>query len=274
MRKTIWWLVLIFGVALVAAIVYFVVPKLERPKVAPPPVVVAPPPATPAPETTPQPYVAPQTHFPVPPEAPAPEAKPLPALNNSDATAKEALGNLWSDKAIEERFHLKDFIRRVVATIDNLPRKKIAVRLMPVKPPVGKFLTTGSGASLAISPDNDLRYEPFVHLAEAIDAGKLVTLYLHLYPLFQQAYVELGYPNGYFNDRLIQVIDDLLAAPDLKGPVMLVQPKVFYQFADPDLEARSAGQKIMMRVGADNEARLKAKLREIRAAIVKQTAAK
>lgn len=27
--------------------------------------------------------------------------------------------------------------------------------------------------------------------------------YVRLYPLFQKAYVELGYPNGYFNDRLI-----------------------------------------------------------------------
>ena len=91
---------------------------------------------------------------------------------------------------------------------------------------------------------------------------------MRLYPLFQQAYVELGYPNGYFNDRLVGVIDHLLAAPEPKAPIALTQPKVMYEFADPALADLSAGQKIMVRVGLDNEPRLKAKLREIRKALV------
>jgi len=39
---------------------------------------------------------------------------------------------------------------------------------------------------------------------QLVDAKKLVSVYVHLYPLFQQAYVGLGYPDGYFNDRLVQ----------------------------------------------------------------------
>ena len=48
--------------------------------------------------------------------------------------------------------------------------------------------------------------------SDAIDARKLVAVYSRFYPLFQRAYRELGYPNKYFNDRLIEAIDDLLAA--------------------------------------------------------------
>jgi hypothetical protein len=92
----------------------------------------------------------------------------------------------------------------------------------------------------------------------------LAGFYVRLYPLFQQAYVELGYPNGYFNDRLIGVIDHLLAAPEPKAPVYLAQPRVVFEFADPQLESLSAGQKILVRMGADNEMRIKAKLRELR----------
>ena len=47
---------------------------------------------------------------------------------------------------------------------------------------------------------------------------QVASLYLHFYPLFQQAYQSLGYPNGYFNDRLVATIDNLLAAPDVSGP--------------------------------------------------------
>ena len=66
--------------------------------------------------------------------------------------------------------------------------------------------------------------------------------YRHFYPLFQQAYVDLGYPDGYFNDRLVEVIDHLLATPDVAGPIKLTQPSVFYQYADPSIEERSAGR--------------------------------
>jgi hypothetical protein len=97
-----------------------------------------------------------------------------------------------------------------------------------------------------------------------MDTGKLVALYVRLYPLFQQAYRDLGYPDRYFNDRLVEVIDHLLATPSVPGPIKLAQPHVLYEFADPALEARSAGQKILIRIGPDNAARVKAKLRELR----------
>lgn len=250
MKKTIWWLILILALGLVAAIVYHAFQKTREEPVAPP--VVAPP--TPAPSE-------PQTHFPVPQES---QEQPLPALGESDSAIQEALRGLWSGNTFERLFQLDGFIRRVVATIDNLPRKKLPLRLLPVRQAPGKFLTTGKDQGLAISRDNAARYGAYVRMADTVDARKLVALYVRFYPLFQQAYQDLGYPKGYFNDRLIEVIDDLLAAPEVQAPVQLVRPKVFYAFADPELEARSAGQKIMMRIGNENAAKIKAKLREIR----------
>ena len=67
---------------------------------------------------------------------------------------------------------------------------------------------------------------------------QLRNVYFRFYPLFQQSYQNLGYPNGYFNDRLVQVIDMLLATPQPTGPIELVRPNVMYTFADPTLEAR------------------------------------
>jgi len=121
---------------------------------------------------------------------------------------------------------------------------------------------------MSIARDNGHRYASYVEAAEAIDTKRLAGFYVRLYPLFQQAYVELGYPHGYFNDRLISVIDHLLAAPEPKAPIHVSQPRIMVEYADPDLEELSAGQKILVRVGLDNELRLKAKLREIRKALV------
>ena len=177
---------------------------------------------------------------------------------------RDALASLFKGNKLPEFVQPMNLIRNVVATIDNLPRSKVAPRLMPVQPTPGALSTTNAGDNLVIAPDNSARYAPVVALVHAIDTKQLVAIYVRFYPLFQQAYRELGYPDGYFNDRLVAVIDHLIATPDVKPPIALVQPKVLYQYADPDLEALSAGQKAMIRVGSDNAAVLKAKLREIR----------
>ena len=80
-------------------------------------------------------------------------------------------------------------------------------------------------------------------------------------------------PDGYFNDRLVEVIDHLLATPDIAGPIKLTQPGVFYQYADPSIEERSAGQKLMIRLGSENAAVVKEKLRALRKEVTKQQAA-
>ena len=102
-----------------------------------------------------------------------------------------------------------------------------------------------------------------------MDMKQLGAIYIHYYPLFQESYQNLGYPNGYFNDRLVEVIDHLLATPDVPGPVKLVVPHVLYEYADPDLQSRSSGQKLI-RMGADNAKKVKAKLSEIRARVARE----
>jgi hypothetical protein len=68
---------------------------------------------------------------------------------------------------------------------------------------------------------------------------------------------------------LIAAIDDLLATPEPKEALRLVQVKVRYQFADPDLERRSAGQKMLLRMGPENARVVKAKLRDFRQYVAK-----
>ena len=254
MKNTIRWVALVLGLAVIAALVYY---RWYSQAPAPQPQPPAPAETRPEPETTP----APKIQYPV--EEPARE-KPLPELSQSDAAMKEALAGLFGEKTLTEFFYLDYIILRIVVTVDNLPRAKVAQRLIPVKPVAGKFLVTGEEDNLVFNPANYSRYAPYVQLVEAVNVKKLVAVYVHFYPLFQKAYKDLGYPTGYFNDRLVEVIDHLLAAPDVQGPVKLVQPSVMYQFADHELEALSAGQKIMVRMGSENAGKIKAKLKETR----------
>lgn len=254
MNKTVLYVITLIVVlaGATAAYLYF---KKEQPKVetevsqqvVPPPIV----PATP--ETEPRQVL----------EAPS-EAIELPQLGSSDHFMSNALSNLLDNKTLMNIFINDQLIRNIVVTIDNLPRTQVSMKVMPIKKAPGKFITTESEGVVTTGPNNSERYTPYVRFAEEVDPKKLVNLYVQLYPLFQKTYEEVGYPDKYFNDRLMVALNNLLAAPEITEPVPLVQPKFYYQYADPELESRSFGQKIMMRIGNDNATVVKAQLKQIK----------
>jgi hypothetical protein len=215
----------------------------------------------------PPPPEEPVIEHPLPAEAESAASAPLPSLADSDASLSDALARIIGASAVKDYLLPEGIIRRVVVTVDNLPRQKVAVDKRPTSPLAGSFAADGDELHATLDPQNFARYQPLVAVVERLDVRQLTAVYIHFYPLFQQAYENLGYPNGYFNDRLVQVIDTLLAAPQPEGPIALVRPNVMYTFADPALESRPAGQKLLIRMGPDNAARIKAKLKELRAAI-------
>lgn len=255
-----WWWALAIAAVTAGGIGLYLWQQKAPPQ--PPPQVAAPAPA-PAPAPPPEPVIE---H----PVTPPPTAPALPALADSDRVAQPALAGLLGNKAVQDLFNVDGLIRRIVVTVDNLPRQKLAMRQSPLQPVAGSFGVLTSGDTVLIGADNAKRYAQHVKLLSAVDARQVASLYRQFYPLFQSAYEELGYPKAYFNDRVIAVIDHLLATPAAPALVKLVQPKVLYEFADPELQARSAGQKILLRMGNDNAAKVKAKLRELRAELARK----
>ncbi len=229
------------------------------PHIAPTP---APPPTVTAPAA---PEAEPAIANPMP--APAADAPALPSLAESDTPFGSALAAIPGAGGLGSYLQPENLIRHIVATIDNLPRRRLAVDLRPLKPTAGAFLVTGGEEQSTLDEHNAARYAPLVALLGKLDMRAVNGLYQHFYPLFQHAYQDLGYPQGYFNDRLVSVIDELLATPRPTAPLALVRPKVFWEFADPELEARPAGQKLLLRIGADNAAVVERKLRELRALV-------
>jgi len=227
----------------------------------------APPPA-PAPAVNTAPAEEPAIAHPLPADAAAlGSAAPLPDMADSDAPLRDALGRLGGADAVKHYLLPENVIRRLVVTIDNLPRQKVAVEKRPTPPIAGPFLAEGDELHATLDTQNYERYKPLVAVIRKLDMQQLAAVYFHFYPLFQQSYQNLGYPSGYFNDRLVQVIDMLLATPRLTGPVELVRPNVMYTYADPALEARPAGQKLLIRMGPENAALIKTQLTELRAII-------
>ena len=192
---------------------------------------------------------------------------PLPELDDSDAYFLLALtdlfgsdiGNMLVDEALIDKF---------VTTVDNLPRGQVPERIRPI----GRLATNFDAVPLSderfyLGEGNFTRYDIVVSLVTAADLDQVVNVYRNFYPLFQEAYVRLGYPNGYFNDRAVEVIDHLLETPSPFGQIELVRPGVLYEFADPELESLSSGQKLLIRMGVEHAEDIKRVLRELRSRI-------
>ncbi len=206
----------------------------------------------------------------------------LPPLEMQGDAVRDALIGLMGRESVLSFFDLDDFARRVVATVDNLGRPHAAVRLWPVVPAPARFLVLERDGDMYVAKGNADRYSAFVRFATGIDTAGAVALYVRMYPTLQKAYESLGYPNKQFNNRMVEVIDHLLQTPEpekpitltltqVQGPIAVQRPWVRYEYADPDLQSRSAGQKILMRMGVPHTQALKAKLRELRQRIAGQS---
>lgn len=214
---------------------------------------------------------APQPSYPVAPVSPSSEATAEPALpdyEQSDGDALATLAQLLGDDNLLSLFKPDYLIARIVATVDALPRSKLTTDILPVKAVPGTLQVSVVADQTVLAASNAERYAPYLKGLATADVAALVKQYQRWYPLFQRAHRELGYPEGHFNDRLVEVIDHLLAAPTAPESIVLVHPQNHWRFDDPDLESLSVGHKMMLRIGAENAVLVKARLREFRAGIV------
>ncbi len=199
------------------------------------------------------------------------QLRPLPPLDASDEYFRIEIAELYGE-AIGRLLVESGLIEKIVATVDSLPRTHVAEKIRPVGGLAGEFAVDGQDGSgeHMLNPDNYARYDMLIQAVTSADIDRVADTYRRFYPLFQDAYINLGYPNGYFNDRLVEVIDHLLETPEFEGPVALVRPNVLYLFADPELESRSSGQKLLMRMGPQHSASMKRSLRALRSAVANQ----
>jgi hypothetical protein len=221
---------------------------------------------------------------PVPSPEPAVAEAPLPELAESDAAALATLDELAGGAPLMDYVAGDAVISRIVATIDALGGRRVPEVIQAVRGPDGEFLATAveqpdpvirneAGDPLPqfdIDPANYQRYTAYVELLEAVDPAQLAAAVRSYQPLLEEAFSQLGYPEGNFDQRLRTVIDDLLAAPEPRQPIRLVKPEAYYLYADQGLESLSAGQKALLRMGPENAARVKARLAAFRAALVSE----
>jgi hypothetical protein len=210
-----------------------------------------------------------------PPAQPVEPEEPLPLLNESDSSVLAALKELRGEGLLQLVVP-KEVLRKFVLAVNAVAEGKVVNEYRPLVSPtppfkLEKFTVMIDGEAVEqerISTANFERYESYVTTLALIDSDATATMYRHFYPLLEEAFKELGLKKSNFHSVMIAAIDNILAAPDERGELLLVHPKVLYQFADPALENMPQTHKLMLRMGPENARSVKASLRQLRARLM------
>lgn len=196
-----------------------------------------------------------------PEQEPVPEVE-LPELDESTPVLVDAAQSRDLSTRPLRSEHL---VRDLVVFVHNLSDGDLIRESATVRGPDARFATQTVDDQLYIDERSYARYNEMVDWFASLDSERLVSMYSDYEPLFHQAFGEIAHPDEQFVDQLIDAIDVLLATPEPEGLLALSDDQVMYTFADPELEQLPAAQKQMLRLGLENQRRVKRKLRELRA---------
>jgi hypothetical protein len=220
----------------------------------------------------------PEPHWPEP-VAPLPQPDPVvepiepmlvvPRLNESDDFARRQLLQLEvvEGEPAEAWLERDDVVRRLTVLMDNaatgnVPRQQLEPLALEAPFPVVR-----ENESIYVDERGFQRYDRIVDTLVRIQPERAVALLHTLSPLISQALQELGYRQPNPQARVRAAIDHALTTPVVEDRIELVQPGVLYQYADPELEALTALQKQLLRMGPDNVRRVQGYLREVSAVL-------
>lgn len=196
-------------------------------------------------------------------EAPESTTIQLPALNASDAFVFNELSGIPNGTAVISLLAQDQIVRKFVVFVENVSRGEYPQTGVPYKPLGVEMPVRNIDDNLFVMEASaHARFNEIVDTFTSLDTDAAYALYRLLSPLFQQAYAEIGFRDRSFDDTLRSAISNVLRAEEVEGPFQLVKPSVMYLYADASIENLQEVHKLLIRMGPDNTAKIKAKLQD------------
>jgi len=184
-------------------------------------------------------------------------------LDESDRIVRQLAGQLSSHPQLASWLATKDLIRKFVASVDNIANGQSPRPHIDFFAPKDKFSVIKKGRMIVLDPAAYKRYNKVADVFSSIDTKSCVRLYRQLTPSLQEAYREIGYPEGDFHDTLKRAIVEVIRVPVVDEDIVLEKDVVTYKMRDQELENLSDAQKHLLRMGPENLRKIQIKLREM-----------
>jgi len=184
-------------------------------------------------------------------------------LDKSDDLLRSLARDISSHPGLAGWMRTRELVRKFVAAVDNIANGLSPRAQVDFFSPRGTFKAARREGMFVVDPSSYYRYDPVADIFISLDARAAARLYVSLKPLFQEAYRELGYPDGDFHATLTRAVAELLATPVVESSVVLEKKVASYAMTDPELEELSPAQKHLFRMGPENVQVIQTKLRTL-----------
>lgn len=196
-------------------------------------------------------------------------AEPAIAVDEAaaQATWQKAVAGLSSAPEWSTWTRQPGILRRLISAVSSLAEGASPGAMLGFLVPEKPFSVTENEATTVISQESYARYDPLVRVAESLDPAAVARAYELLSPTIESLYRELAPPGRTFRMTIEGAAERLITVSVPTGELEVVLDGALYRFADPQLEAKSAAEKHLLRMGPENMRRLQAKLRAIEQAL-------
>jgi hypothetical protein len=198
-----------------------------------------------------------------------PEPIEVPPLDETDPIVRELVRKLSSHPRVVAWLATKDLVRGFTASVVNVSEGNVPRTHLAVLKPSSSFRMVEREGRAYVDPQSYQRYNALADAVASVDPLDAARLYSTLKPRIEEAYRELGFPEGSFDRALERALVRMLETPFVKDPILLtpLDEGIGYGFADPRLEALSDAQKQLLRMGSRNALMIQGSLREIAVAL-------
>lgn len=190
----------------------------------------------------------------------AEESVILPELDSSDEQIREAITAVTPELA--PWLVMDQLIRKYMVIANDFSQGLRVMKHLGFLKLEQSFSVEENGAEMFMSTESYQRYNGLAQAINAIDVSAMISVYQKFRPLLLQVFAEFSYPDGHnLDDVFIKAANEILTAPAIDQPIALVRPSLYYQFADPELEALNPVHKQMLRMGPANTRLIQDKVR-------------
>ncbi|HJO38515.1 MAG: DUF3014 domain-containing protein [Vicinamibacterales bacterium] len=187
----------------------------------------------------------------------------LPPLDESDSLVRDLIATLSAHPTFVAWMATEDLIRTFVVVIENVADGQTPARHLGNLSPREPFRTAGGRQRSVIDPRSYERYDLIADAFDSLDVAGATQLLVQLEPLLDDAYRDLGHPDGAFRPVLARAVREILEAPIVDGEIAVVSRSVVFEFVDPSLEALTPVQHQALRMGPRNLRLVQRKLRDL-----------
>jgi hypothetical protein len=190
----------------------------------------------------------------------------LPALDSSDSWLREMVAALSAHPLLTRLLITPELVRSAVLVVEQIGEGRTPAQPLKVLRPTSRLTILGPESG-RVDPASYTRWDAATASLTSINPADAAQLYVNAKPIFDQAYRDLGHPNGDFDDSIVRAINVLSATPVVVSDPELLKRPSYFEHTDPALRSLQPVQKELLLIGPVNRQRVMSWLKRVAAAL-------